>query len=84
MKRLAVLEKVVQNVIDGGPTRRETLVHFAERHGAKDGEMVVDGLLGSGDLVVIGWARGARLGTPAQARARSAPPAPKKTRVLQG
>lgn len=84
MKRLTILDKVVQNVIDGGPTRRETLEHYAERHGAKNGSMVIDGLLGSGDLVLIGWARGARLGTPAQARARSAPPAPKKTRVLQG
>lgn len=84
MKRLTIAHKVLQNVIDGGPTRSETLAHFAERHGARNGEAVVNGLLGSGDLVVIGWARGARLGTPAQARARAAPPAPKKKRVIQG
>lgn len=82
--RLSIVSKVLQNVEDGGPTRRETLEHFAERHGAKNGSMVVDGLLGSNDLVVIGWARGARLGTPAQARALAKSPAPKKTKVLQG
>ena len=83
MKRLTIAQKVVQNVTECGPARRSYLADYAERHGAMNGSMVIDGLLGAGELVLIGWARGARLGTPQQAK-ELASAKPRKTRVIQG
>lgn len=60
----------MQTVRDGGPARRSVLANYAETKGALNGSLVVDGLLGSGELVMIGAKRNARYATPAQARSR--------------
>ena len=49
------------------PATRLTLAGIAERHGAKDGDAVVDGLLSEGRLVMIGEKRASRYCLPENA-----------------
>lgn len=49
------------------PATRNTLAGVAERHGAKDGDAVVDGLISEGRLVMIGEKRAARYCLPEKA-----------------
>lgn len=51
------------------PATRNTLCGIAERHGAKDGFAVVDGLISEGRLVMLGKNKGARYALPSKARA---------------
>lgn len=52
------------------PATRNTLAGIAERHGAKDGSAVVDGLVGEGRLVMIGEKRASRYCLPEKAPRR--------------
>ncbi len=54
----------VLRAVSDFPATRLTLETLAERHGAKSGKGVVDGLISEGRLVMIGERRGARYGLP--------------------